>query len=255
MRVLIIGYGTVGQATHSLIECMSNKIEFRDPKYDEYEHQCYANFDVIFICIPVSSVDGAQDLKPLKEILKAIKKDADETHEDPKDDPIVVLKSSLLYENVQELMEIYNKVVVNPEFLNENTAFEDVQEQPIILGGKYSDVAVVKRLYDYSWTMTHDSVLDFEICSIEQACNFKYVHNLYSIWKLMFWEMVQDLTHDERKMYHLYKKFQTPDMAVVGLDGYRGIGGKCFPDNLECTKDKHNLLKAIYEYNKELKNE
>lgn len=250
MRVLIIGYGTVGQATHSLIDS-GNKIEFRDPKYDEYEHQCYANFDVVFICIPVQSIDGQQDLKPLKKILKAIKKDADETYEDTEDDPVVVLKSSLLYENVQELMKIYSKVVVNPEFLNENTAFEDVQNQSIVLGGKYSDVAVVKELYKNCGVQ--DS--DFEICSIEQACNFKYVHNLYSIWKMMFWEMVQDLTHDERKMYQLYKKFQTPDMAVVGLDGYRGIGGKCFPDNLECTKDKHKLLKAIYEYNKELKNE
>jgi hypothetical protein len=107
MRALIIGYGTVGQATHSLIECLDNKIEFRDPKYDDYERQYYANFDVIFICIPIQSIDGQQDPEPLKKILKAIKKDADETYEDPKDDPIVVLKSTLLYENVQELMEIY----------------------------------------------------------------------------------------------------------------------------------------------------
>lgn len=250
MRVLIIGYGTVGQATHSLID-NGNDIEFSDPKYNDHKCECYSANDVIFICIPIKSADGKQDISELKKILKAIRKDADETNVDPKDDPIVVLKSSLLYENVQELMKIYKKIVVNPEFLNENTAFEDVQKQPIILGGKYSDVAVVKELYKNCGAQDND----FEICSIEQACNFKYVHNLYSIWKMMFWEMVQDLTHDERKMYQLYKKFQTPDMAVVGLDGYRGIGGKCFPDNLECTKGKHKLLKAIYDYNMELKDE
>ena len=242
MNIQIVGYGTVGQALHSLINSDSVSVDIVDLKrkttMDFFDYP-----DIVFICIPIPSENGNKNIAEVKKIVKKIKNSCE-------DDEVVVIKSSILYENYVELEKIYHKIIVNPEFLNENTSFEDVKFQKVILGGDYDNVRIVERFYKEK-TYSNDVL----VCTAKQACDFKYVHNLYSIWKLMFWEMVQDLTHDERKMYQLYKKFPTPDMSTIGLDGYRGIGGKCFPDNLECTKNKHKLLKAIYDYDKELKNE
>ena len=223
MSIHIYGYGTVGQAVHSLFK--DENVEISDPQKG-YEIKDYEITDpvdgslIVFICL--------DDLEVIKQI---IKKYCFAT---------VVIKSTLKTSDVPE------DAVVNPEFLCERTSFEDIKYEHQIVGGDYAQAKPLLDLYD-------KYRIPYTLCSVKEACYAKFTHNLYSIWKHTFWEMIHDVTSDSRLMYDLYALHPTDDLEIVGLDGKRGVQGKCFPKNLEAVKDSHVLLSALYNYLKELK--
>lgn len=249
--IKIIGYGTVGQNTQAfLTQCgvPNDNIVIEDSRkgYDDKD-----NCDFAFITLGTGSEES--DFKTIKSILSD-----DNSYEEYGIfyDTTVVIRTTLLPERFKVLSKEHGKLVYFPEFLSEVSSFEDTMKtKDIILGGEYKNVHEVLELLGIS---KFGKSLKAKICTLEQASWIKYIHNLYSIHKCLFWEMVQDLTEDfggARFMYDGYSRHKTPDMNIVGLDGYRGIGGKCFPANLEAVKDKHILLKSLYEYNKSLKGE
>ena len=240
--VKIIGYGTVGQNTEALLtKCGVDDIFIYDPD-KEYTDKCTSDF--VFITLGTGSEEN--DFESIMDILAS---DDIEEKYGIRYETIIVIRTTLLPERYEKLKKIHHNLVCFPEFLSEVTSFEDtLNTENIVIGGDFNIVKKVLRLLDWNRSV--------KICSLEQAAWIKYIHNLYSINKCLFWEMVQDLTKDvggARFMYDGYKNFKTPDMNIIGLDGYRGIGGKCFPANLEAVKNKHPLLKALYSYNKSLK--
>ena len=240
--VKIIGYGTVGQNTEALLtKCGVDDIFIYDP--DKGYTNNYAP-DFAFITLETGSEES--DFESIMDILTS--EDIEEKYR-IKYETIVVIRTTLLPERYEKLKQIHHNLVCFPEFLSEVTSFGDtLNTESIVVGGSFNIVKKVLRLLDWNRSV--------KICSLEQAAWIKYIHNLYSINKCLFWEMVQDLTKDvggARFMYDVYKKFKTPDMNIIGLDGYRGVGGECFLANLEAVKDRHPLLKALYSYNKSLK--
>lgn len=248
--VKIIGYGTVGQNTEALLtKCGidDDYILIDDPKKGYCNKDCA---DFAFITLGTGNEES--DFKQIMNILTP-KITGEEYGIDY--DTVVVIRTTLLPERYARLVAVHDRIVCFPEFLSEVTSFEDtLNTKNIVVGGEYNNVKKVLGLLGQN---SFGKNLKPKICSLEQASWIKYVHNLYSIHKCLFWEMVQDLTKDiggARFMYDGYKDFKTPDMNIIGLDGYRGIGGKCFPANLEAVKDKHPLLEALYKFDKSLKN-
>lgn len=235
----ILGYGTVGKAQVQYLKSLgvnTDNISIYDPNTDFLGRP--EERDFIFICVGTGSEEG--DFKAVKECLKNISEVNCHT--------AVIIRTTLLPERYAILEAMVPELVYIPEFLNQNSSLDDeISFKKIILGGDPLYTSEVEFLYKGKEIMH---------TTLEQASMIKYTHNLYSIHKMLFWEMIQDLTEDyggARLMYKGYSTHKTPDMEVVGLDGYRGIGGKCFPANLEAVKDKHELLKALYEYNAKLK--
>lgn len=244
--IRIYGYGTVGQATHYIFR--DAKIQIVDPAKGYEYKKSWADDevpDVVFICVPIPNVDGSQDISGVIKIL-------DDLYHEFYETTFVCIRSTITYENFVELQnhfEGFYNFSVMPEFLNENTAIKDAKEnETLLLGGDFNNVEpIIKYIIN--------ACKKYEIVSAKDACNFKYVHNLYGITKVLFWEMVHDITDGKsRQMYRLYKMFSSGDMATVGMDGFRGAGGKCFPENLETMRYKHELLKYLYAYNKKLLN-
>lgn len=247
--VKIIGYGTVGQNTEALLTKCGIDDEYiliDDPKKGFYNSD---SADIAFITLGTG--DEKSDFKQILDILTP-EITGEELGIDY--DTIVVIRTTLLPERYEQLKAVHGRIVCFPEFLSEVTSFEDtLSTKDVVLGGDYNNVKKVLSLLENN---NFGRNLKPKICSLEQAAWIKYVHNLYSIHKCLFWEMVQDLTKDiggARFMYDGYKNFKSPDMNIIGLDGYRGIGGKCFPANLESMKDKHPLLEALYKFDKSLK--
>ena len=212
--VKIIGYGTVGQNTEALLtKCgVGDDYIFIDDLDKGYESKDSTDF--AFITLGTGSEES--DFHQIKEILE----DRNSTEEyGIHYSTIVVIRTTLLPERYAELKEIHENLVCFPEFLSEVTSFEEtLNTKNIVIGGEYNNVKKVLKLLDQS---TFGKSINPKICTLEQAAWIKYIHNLYSIHKMLFWEMVQDLTKDfggARFMYDGYKLHKTPDMNIIGLD-------------------------------------
>ena len=245
MKAGIIGYGFVGQAVHAtLSDCI---VQIYDTGIQKYNNQRSGllDCDIVFICTPTPMSDsGAQDASAVTQSLDFLKSNCY--------NGTVVVKSTVLYRHIQEYEHRLN-ICFNPEFLNQNTFIEDAMNQDeIVLGGR---VDVVKKVMDFYETCTQLDA-SFNVCTLKEACEFKYVRNLYGAYQVLFWEMIQDTTGNSRKMSNLYKKipYQTLN-EKVGMDASRGFGGACYPKDVSAWNKEHGhmLTKIMLEYNDKLK--
>ena len=150
------------------------------------------------------------------------------------------------------------KIVINPEFLSQNTFIEDALSQDcILLGGNPSNCQKVKDLYETCTIrdIKENPNLKFRMVTAQDACNFKYIRNIFGAYLVTFWEWVEDQTGNSRLMASLYKDFKLPsDMSQVGMDGYRGFGGACFPKDVKAWnfKNKDEVTEMLLNYNKKI---
>ena len=242
MKVGFYGYGFVGQAMHSI--CYNNESVIYDlkPKYNENKYMLL-DTDIIFICLPTPNDGFRQDASAVKEALKWLKT--------KNYYGVVVIKSTVLHENIIEFTEHLN-ICYNPEFLNQNTSIDDAKKQEcIILGGDIDITKAVEAFYNNHTTVN----ANFEFMTIKEASDFKYTRNLYGAYKVLFWEFIQDTTGNARKMADLYSKMEyQSEMNQVGMDGFRGFGGACFPKDTKAWdgKHKHQLTEFMLKYNDRL---
>lgn len=229
--ISIIGYGYVGQATHKLL---GNKVDLIiDINSTEDAWQAAKDSDVIFICVPTpSNTDGSCDTSIVKKVLLKLGKN-----------PLYVIRSTIPWDFE---MPGY-RLVANPEFITQNEYLNCKHVQ--LLGGIYLETSKIEALYGQEcitvpWTT---------------AWQVKYTSNLYGAFKVSFWEMIHDITGNERYIYDTWRALNTnqSDMAQVGMDGFRGFGGACFPKDVQAmlAMTNHPMIGSVVEYNNRLKNE
>lgn len=244
-NVLIIGYGVVGQAMHSIIiEDEKCALSIHDP-YKKLITNLYDQ-DIVFICLPTPFNDI--DISVIKEYLELYKYNSFKG--------LIVIKSNVIYDKISEYFNYLN-IVINPEFLNQNTSFEDALKQEVVLiGGDFKNSRILIDFY-LDNTLLNNDTLKVELCGAKEASEFKYIRNIYGAYKVLFWEFVQNTTGNARKMAELYHKMPyQSEMSQVSMDGYRGFGGACFPKDVKAF-DSHYLDKLtqfMLEYNCNLQN-
>lgn len=246
MKIGIVGFGVVGQAQYSILQdCdvyLYDTIKEMYPNLYEF-----INTDIIFICLPSETINGQQNLKEINNTLNMLYRENFQG--------IVVIKSTILYNNIKHWCNKIN-LVFNPEFLSDNNSFQDAAKQNlIILGGDIHNTKVIEKFYEKHTIIENPS---FEHMNIQDAINIKYIRNIYGAYKVLFWEYVQDVTGNTRKMYDLFSKLPNQgDMSQVGMDGYRGYGGKCFTkDVIAFNTDRNHLLtEFMIDYNRKLQDE
>lgn len=233
MKIGIYGYGFVGQAIHAIIKDDVEVVVYDIKEKYKSNKQKLKKCEIIFICVPTPS----KNLSIIKNTLDELKNYKS----------LLVIKSTVSH----SIISIYSKynIVFNPEFLNQNTFIEDsLNQKTVIIGGTYDNS---KKLVDfYKKYTTIDS--KYELTTLKEACDIKYTRNLYGAYKVLFWEFIQDTTGNARKMHNLYKKLPVQsEMGQVGMDGFRGYGGACFPKDTENWHEehKHKLTKFMIDYN------
>lgn len=249
MKVAIVGFGYVGQALYSIV---------KEPKsvaiYDRYikEFQNFSTIskcDLIFLTIPIPTLPktNKQDTRELNHFFTNLKK----YNNTIKNQPLIVIKSTVLYENIKPYLDDFN-IVYNPEFLNQNSSFKDaLNQKTIILGGRIDLSTKVEAFYKEKTFVNSN----YEYMSIEEASNFKYIRNIYGAYKILFWNWVQEQTGNARKYAELYEQMPQGEMSQIGPDGKLGFGGKCFGKDLEAWHGErvHELTTFVQIYNKKLK--
>ena len=243
MSIGIIGLGYVGSAVYSAVR-NKDEVFFNDPAKEGSSSIDFLkkNCEAVFICVPTPpSDDGTVDSSIVLDVLQELIGFKG----------LVIIKSTLLNSHIPDL----HNIVYNPEFLNEVSSIKDFKNQKyIVLGGEIYNTTRAEEIYKRYFDLSLED-LKFEHCSIEEASNLKYFNNIYGAYKVLFWEFVHDITKGKsRKISEMMKNLPDSKMDIVGLDGFRGYGGACFPKDVEAFDSEHNhvLTNFMKEFNKRL---
>lgn len=250
---ILVGFGFVGKAVYASMIDPHSDCTIVDPRRgttmgDPVIKQRYASvsqsglqYPTIIICVGTpSSKDGACDIGAFAQVWEEVK---------DYDNSLIIIKSTL----PKEMIPNKPNVVYNPEFLQANTAIEDFKNQDyIILGGELDWTLKAERWYKHNIKLKDN--VEFEHCTTAEASDFKYLRNIYNAYDLMFWEYVQDMTGNARKMADMMENLPIGSLSTVGMDGYRGFGGACLPKDTKAYHEvnEHKLTEFLLSYNKDL---
>ena len=129
MKIAIIGYGFVGKA---LANGFKSNVELKkiDPKLNtQISELNNFNPDAVFICVPTPMLDDhGQDISVLMDVINELKS--------LNINSLVVLKSTVLPDNILRIKKLMKNIIYNPEFLREKHANSDfINSKLIVFGG------------------------------------------------------------------------------------------------------------------------
>jgi len=266
----IIGAGFVGSAV-----AKGFMLDGEVLLYDTNEHRRTASFrdtidcDYVFVCLPTPMRDvegGRADLS----IMDAVFEKIEETRKKEaykNDNTIFIIKSTVPVGTTRRYSEMYSFPVVHcPEFLTERTANIDflIPARHIIGGVNPSVLSKVANLFAKRFPGI--SILTM---GPEEAELVKYMCNCFFATKVIFlnemkllvdklsmnWDEVIDGFLSDGRVAHSHTQ-------VPGHDGDAGIGGKCFPKDINAiinTAELKNvdlsIIKTARDYNSSIRKE
>lgn len=248
LNIGIVGFGFVGQALYGSLnkEGIENCI-IHDPPQQLDNFDKLLHCKVIFCCLPTPDIKGEQDFSYYKKFLATL---IDEEFKG-----ILIIKSTILYKNIKSYTKDLN-IIMNPEFLSQNSAADDFKNQKIIvLGGRRDLCQQAANIYN-----KYFSLIDykFEFCSLKEAIEIKYFHNIYHAYKSLFWNYVYEKCGNHRKIAKMYHDIveKRNEMSNVASDGKLGYGGSCFLKDVAAFEEErpHELTKFMIKYNRKLRN-
>ena len=246
MKVAIIGLGFVGKA---LLNGIKDSIEVKqiDPKLgssiDELKD---FSPEIIFICVPTKmNQDKTQNISIVNSVINEIN--------NLDINSLVVLKSTLLPNHVEDFEKITPRFIYNPEFLREKHADEDfVNSELIVFGGSKNDSEILSKFYkDHTKCICKEHIFT----DSQTASLIKYTINSFLSVKVIFFNELRELFDEsganeewEKFIEYISKDTRIGDshMQVPGHDGRLGFGGACLP------KDSNALIKYAEQIEKQL---
>ena len=234
MRIAIIGVGFVGKA---VARAFSNcELLLVDPKLGvdiESVKQFEPQFS--FICVPTPSRnDGSVDTSIVEHTVKYLLQHTYST---------IIVKSTVPPSFVQYFRD---RIVVNPEFLTERNAIEDMlTAEHIILGGPRALISRVKNLY-----INHSECFSRKFIKVSgtEAAWIKYITNTMLALKVAYLNELREAVDNPASWTAIIRALQedkrlgNSHWIIPGIDGKLGFGGACFPkDSKALLHEAQNL--------------
>lgn len=281
-KICIVGPGVVGQATGKVFIVKGFEVGFigrtasKVARLSEDGLAAYTwndmmngnfDYDVTFLTVPTPSVDGEVDLSYMESAAKELGKRLRHTTKYH----VVVVKSTVPPGTTEELvlktLEKYSDkkvgkeigLCMNPEYLREETAYEDSLNPWLIVIGEYD-----KKSGEVLESVFSSFDCSIEKCSLREAEMQKYIHNLFNAAKIAFFNEMRDIAHkigaDADKMF----KFTATSAEGMwnpkyGIRNKGPFMGSCLPKDTQgfyhwAKKNGFNrrLLKTVIETNDEL---
>lgn len=230
MEVLIIGYGVIGKATHSVIGQQEHNVTICDPHIG-YNPDTRGPFDVVLGCTPCE--DGRLDIEEL--LGRIITSN-------------IIIRSTVLPDTLsglEQTLKDQDRASINvyhwPEFLTEATAQKDaLNPDKLVIGtrsgrhpmnnpGRDNDRALFRQLLgpgqlnNAIWVTPEASALG------------KLAINNYYALKVLFHNVLWDMAGNIHVDYHQVTQILEADQRItlshskIDHGEHRGFGGKCLP--------------------------
>ena len=250
MKIGIAGFGFVGQAVYGSLRRPSEAVIYDPPKgYDTWDR--LLETEVLFSCLPTPMIarGDQQDWAIYHDFLNAMHRDYD---------GLLIIKSTCLWENIRPWVSLgAPPIVINPEFLKANSAREDFHNQRhIIIGGDADNAGKLIQCYKTDFELQYPPT--FHVVQPKVACDFKYFHNVLQAYMSLAGEWAHDVLDNQRQLVKLFAEMHgVPESFLhmaVGMDGYRGYGGACFPKDVGAIHNArpHVLTEFMRRYNGQL---
>jgi UDPglucose 6-dehydrogenase len=231
-KIGIIGVGMVGGALKQYFESKRVKIFVYD-KYKEIGSIKEINqADIIFICVPTPfNEKNGYDLTIVEDAIKIIK-----------GRKIVVIKSTVPPGSTLGFQNKYprHKFLLNPEFLRELTAYQDmVSPSKQIIGYTPKTKKIAKNILE----LLPNAQAEFIVPAIEAEL-VKYFINCFLSLKVVFANQIYDLCQALKIDYEKVKEMAVADPRVgnshldIFYSGARGYFGKCLPKDMRTLIQK-----------------
>ncbi len=240
MKIGIIGYGVVGGATGEML-----KRNHRIIAYDKYKkphnleiqlERIAREAEVVFVCVPTPmKPSGEIDYTPIHDSLKALRdKLTDQAGETT--DILVVIRSTAVSGTSDDLALQYGlRIAVNPEFLTEKNAKEDMENTDhVVLGANdQKSLETLEQVYrpifpnaKYIHVNRRTAEMIKYAANVMLALQIGGANELFGICEAFgvdYQTVAGAILLDPR----IGRNIQVP-----GHDGDRGFGGKCLPKDL-----------------------
>ena len=251
MRIGIIGLGFVGSSIKKSFDLKNINLS----GYDKFKDGGIGNIedifqkDIVFLCLPTPFDDKTMcyDITSIKETCELLKKN--------NYFGLVVIKSTIEPNTTNTLSKEYDlKIIHNPEFLTQVTAFEDFHNQKHIVLGK--GINVLDEELDKLTRFYRNNYPDAEISLVssdESECMKLFVNSFYAT-KIQFFNELYLLSNKIGCDYNRVKELMLKNnwinpmhTKVPGRNNELSYGGNCFP------KDTNALLQFMKKNNSEHK--
>ncbi len=261
MKVSIIGHGFVGKA---LENALNDDIEtlIIDPIYKNHISDLTTfEPEYIFICVPTPMTnEGDQDLGILNKVISDIKETSVNAE--------IILKSTVLPNNISIIEKVIPNIIYNPEFLTEKNAFDDfINGDFIVIGRTNKNFSQITDFYkNYTKCITKNIIYT----DLKAASFIKFTINTFLASKVMFFNELHKLfikSGSEESWENLIKavsldsRLGKSHMEVPGPDGRYGFGGACFPKDAEAfykyslhEESSLQILKKVIDLNNDIRN-
>ena len=245
-KLLIIGFGVLGQAVHAgLNEYNSVDLLDIEPNGDID----YSSYDGIIICLPTpQGPTGECNDMMVEQYHRSIRMEVPAV-------PILI-KSTISIELV-ELLEDDQEVTYNPEFLTEaNSKDQFCNQKFAIFGGHHC------RSWYELYINSGIKIDKVRFTSMKNAAYAKYTINSFLATKVIFFNELYNMYCDDgfdelTEIISIDERIGNSHMMVPGPDREFGFGGMCFPKDTSAFvtsgKGKLSLLEKVREINKEIR--
>ncbi len=216
-------------------------------QYDELKD--VINKEIIFIAFNLKD-NGFNGLDPIREYLKKAPADR-----------IFVIKSTFVPGTTDKLQDEFpqHRIMYNPEFLTEATAWWDFTKPHIqILGIPHIGLKLASEIF----SILPDAPVK-RVISPKDAELLKHATNSYYATKLTFFNQLYDISKTIAADYETIRETMSNDPRIgdshniIQHKGYRGYGGKCLRKYIRALNKvaPSHLLEVVEEINNTYRNE
>lgn len=241
MKIGFIGQGFIGKNYADDFENRGYEV-IRYALESEYESNkdLISSCDIVFIAVPTPSTPDGFDYSIVEGVISLVG-----------EGNTVVIKSTLVPGSTQKIQENNpdKKVLFSPEFLCEVTAAEDAANPMFnIIGTDLSSeeyVEASKRVHEVLPKCEHNFTVD-----IKSAELFKYVHNIHGFMRVIFSNLLSDMSKAVDADWSQLKPIMDIDPMMspyynepIHKSG-RGAGGNCFVKDMAAFRGMYETLIA-----------
>jgi len=227
MKIGVVGYGIIGQATASLFQ----DVVIYDPCKGYHDTSVLGNCALVFVCVPTPTVNGRNDLTILQTVLTKLIPHLS--------GQVVCIRSTILPGTTRSLQQRWPQTAFafNPEFLRAHHAFEDaLNPHRVVIS---ADTKWIGDVVADAYRASRARITKLIITDSITAEMIKYASNCFLAMKITYANEIFDACNALGVDYEQVRQGMSLDPRIGDSDELdinpngRGFRDECLPKDLD----------------------